>query len=43
MLALVVDGMTTTELAAAFKAAGLNASVSGFVGNAVARGVLSVS
>jgi hypothetical protein len=42
MLALVVDGMTTTELAAAFKAAGLNTSVSGFVGNAAARGVLSV-
>ena len=40
MLALVVDGMTTTQLAAAFKAAGLNTSVSGFVSNAVARGVL---
>ena len=43
MLAVVQDGMTTTELAAAFKAAGLNTSVSGFVSNAVARGVLSVS
>ena len=31
MLALVQDGMTTTQLAAAFKAAGLNTSVSGFV------------
>ena len=42
MAALVTDGMTTTDLAAAMRKAGMKHSVSGFVANAVARKFLAV-
>lgn len=42
MAALVVDGMTMSELTAAMRKAGMKQSPSGFVGNAVARKFLAV-